>query len=200
MKLVMSVQTEELNDKKEKLIKNQKNKCIFCEMKIDKSFSKVLNVSNKKIVSCNICANVLNMEKIDDKKRSSIVLIPEIEQTDLINVARSLFYFKKIKDKIPEEMDSVDLIEEDLKERMELANHYYSKGISKTSVLSQLLLMIKREDEDMYKKRNLALSGLRWLPSDDFFEKEYEFLKDEYNKFEPKNWNILIKKITNEIN
>lgn len=200
MKLIMSVKNHSIDIKNEKIIKSQKNKCIFCEMKIHNSFCKNYNINGKTFVSCNICSNVLSMDKINNKFESSIILLPEIEQSDVINLARSLFYFKKIKEKIPDDVDSLELIEEDLKERAELANHYYSKGISDTNILSQLLLLLEKDDEEMYKKRSLALSGLRWFPSDVFFEEEYKLLKDEYEKFEPKNWNILIKKITNQIN
>lgn len=202
MKLILSIKTEKIQNEKEKnkITKNQNNKCCFCEMKITNETSEFVLYNKKQVVCCNICLNALRMEDLNIKNIGKIALIPELSQADIINLSRAIFYFKKIKDKIKDDFDSVLLIEEDIKERAELANHFYSPGISDPTILVLLLSSIYHDEIELYAKREAALMGLRWIPDNQTFENEYILLEKEYNKFTSENWNSLIKTIIKTLN
>lgn len=193
MKLILSVKTTIKDDaKREKLLlKNQNNKCLCCGIKLTKN-KYILSESGKDALVCQMCMHIRNMEKLPNLHEGKIIMMPEISQADLLNLMRAIYYFKQMGDKIEDDIDSIELIEEELNERTEVANHYYSPGISNPLIMIQLLLSLS---EDEYTKREVALFGLRWVPSMEYYKDEHTELKGEFAKFNPKNWNKLIKTI-----
>lgn len=196
MKLLLSVNTIILSDEKleQKLIKKQKGKCHFCSVTLSKE-RYLLQENIEKCVSCKICMHTRCMEKIPSNNEGKIIMMPEISQVEIISLVRSIHYLKLMGKDIEDEIDSLVLIEEEFSERAEIANHYYSSGISDPVILIQLLLSL---DEKYYKQRELALFGLRWVPNIAYYKEEELVLKEEYKKYNPKNWNKLIKSVINK--
>jgi hypothetical protein len=196
MKLSLSVNTTILYDSKleKKLKKEQKDRCYFCSVSLSKDLY-ILKEGVKNCVSCKICMHTKCMEKIPSSSEGRIIMMPEISQVEIISLARAIHYLKLMSKDIEDEIDSLNLIEEEFAERGEIANHYYSSGIADPVILIQLLLSL---DEADYKKRDLALFGLRWLPNISYYKEEEVILKEEYKKYSPKNWNKLIKSVVNK--
>jgi hypothetical protein len=196
MKLSLSVNTTIIYDSKleQKLKKHQKGRCYFCSVTLSKELY-VLKEGVEKCLSCKICMHTKCMEKIPSSSEGRIIMMPEVSQIEIISLARAIHYLKMMSKDIEDEVDSLNLIEEEFTERGEIANHYYSAGIADPVILIQLLLSLDEED---YKKRDLVLFGLRWLPNISYYKEEEIILKEEYKKYNPKNWNKLIKSVVNK--
>lgn len=193
IKMILSVKTKILKDEKIKsqLIKSQKGKCGFCKVTIDEN-AYILNERSNNLLVCKICMNARCLERLPNNGEGIIIMMPEISQVEIISLVRAIHYLKDMSEGAEDEMDSLNLIEEEFIERAEIANHFYSSGISDPVILIQLLLSL---DEDDYKKRELALFGLRWVPNMNSYAENELILKEEYQKYNPKNWNKLIKSV-----
>lgn len=199
MKAILSVKTTIIKDEKAKsnLAKKQKHKCHFCSVKLTKK-SFLLEEGVNKAVACNVCMHVRCLERLPNNNEGRIIMMPEISQVEIISLVRAMHYLKLMSNGVEDEMDSLNLIEEEFIERAEIANHYYSNGISDPVIMIQLLLSLHKEDEEEYKKRELALFGLRWVPNISYYKEEESILKEDYQKYNPKNWNKLIKSVINK--
>ena len=81
-------------------------------------------------------------------------------------------YIKIKKDDYIEVADAIDIIEVLLKERSDMADTYYSNGISNVNLLGQVLFSLTDEN---YKQREIGLYGIRLMHNMENFEREMKF-------------------------
>jgi hypothetical protein len=196
-KLIMSVNNfpkEYVDKQKIKILKEQKNKCHLCDIKLYETDTYFLE-NNTAI--CSLCYTALNMQLLNEKNQGRIIMLPELSQADLLNLLRSIYYIKSLDKKYNEDKESIELIEQELIERSEIANHYFAKNISNPFVITQIMLSLSDEE---YDKREKGFFGLRWMPELTEFKTHMDTIQPEINKYHPKNWNTIVKNIKNRKN
>lgn len=195
-KIILSVTKEDesilsnINEHaKLKLVKKNNGKCAACDINItDYSY---LHVEEGKIIPlCSLCYFPLHLDKVISKNPGNIILLPELSQIELNATLRAMEYIKIKKEEYIDFADDIDIIEVLLKERSDMADTYYSTGISNVSLLGQVLFSF---DDNDYKQRELGLYGLRLMHNMKNHEKEMKSWDLELAKYKPETWKEMIK-------
>lgn len=195
-KIILSVTKEDesilsnINEQsKLKLVKKNNGKCSACGINItDYSY---LHVEEGKIIPlCSLCYFPLHLDKVISKNPGNIILLPELSQIELNATLRAMEYIKIKKEDYIDFADDIDIIEVLLKERSDMADTYYSTGISNVSLLGQVLFSF---DDNDYKQRELGLYGLRLMHNMKNHEKEMKSWDLELAKYKPETWKEMIK-------
>lgn len=195
-KIILSVTKEDesvlanINEQaKLKIVKRNKGCCAACGINIiDYSY---LHVEDGKIIPlCSLCYFPLHLDKVISKDPGNIILLPEMSQIELNATLRAMEYIKIKKDEYMEIADDIDIIEVLLKERSDMADTYYSTGISNVSLLGQVMFSF---DDNDYKQREIGLYGLRLMHNMKNHEKEMKSWELELSKYKPEKWKEMIK-------
>lgn len=196
-KVILSVTKEDesvifnLNEQmKSKIVKKQNNKCAACNISVlDYSIFHFEN--NKVLALCPLCYYPLHLDKIVSKNPGDIILLPELSQIELNATLRAMEYIKLNKEEYLEVSDAIDIIEVLLKERADMADTYYSSGISNVNLLGQVLFSLSDES---YKNRETGLYGIRLMHNMENYEKEMKSWDSELSKYKPETWKSMIRK------
>lgn len=140
------------------------------------------------------------MDKIISKNPGQIILLPEMSQIELNATLRAIEYIKikraefidQKKDDYAEVADAIEIIEVLLKERSDMADTYYSQGISNINLLGQVLFSFTDED---YAKRETGLYGLKLMHNMENFGREMKAWETELSKYKPEVWKKMIEKV-----
>lgn len=195
-KIILSVTKEDesilsnINDAaKTKLVKKHNGSCAACSINItDYSY---LHIENNKVIPlCSLCYFPLHLDKVVSKNPGNIILLPEMSQIELNSTLRAMEYIKLKKDDYIDIADDIAIIEVLLKERSDMADTYYSTGISNVSLLGQVLFSF---DDNDYNQREIGLYGLRLMHNMKNHEKEMKSWDLELSKYKPENWKEMIK-------
>jgi len=205
-KIILSVSKNEsknfldLNEAgKTKLVKKHNSKCAECA--IDISDYHYFHEEGSKIIPlCPLCYYPLHIDKLVSKVPGQVILLPEMTQIELNATLRAMEFIKikrsefaaAMKDDYAEVADAIDIIEVLLKERADLADTYYSEGISNINLLSQVLFALSDED---YDKRETGLYGLKLMHNMSNYSKEMKSWDIELSKYKPEVWKKMIKKV-----
>lgn len=197
-KIILSVTKEDdssvyslSEQNKSKIVKKYKSKCAACHINISDYHH--IHVENSQFIPlCGLCYYPLHLDKIITKNPGSIILLPEIDQIQLNSILRAMEFVKLKKEDYEEVADAIDIIEVLLKERADMADTYYSSGVSNVNLVSQVLFSFSDDD---YKVRETGLFGLRLMHNMDNFEKEMKFWELELAKYKPEKWKDFIKKV-----
>ncbi len=203
-KIILSVtknqNTTELTEaNKSKIVKKHNNKCHACG--IDISIHNHFHEEDNKIYAlCPLCYYPLHLDKIITKNPGQIILLPELSQIELNATLRAIEYIKikrsefidQKKDDYAEVSDAIEIIEVLLKERADMADTYYSQGISNINLLGQVLFSFSDED---YDRRETGLYGLRLMHNMENYSKEMKVWDSELSKYKPEVWKKMIEKV-----
>jgi hypothetical protein len=197
-KIILSVTKNEseslinLNEaSKAKLVKKHDGKCSAC--RIDIAGCAYFHEEASKILPlCPLCYYPLHIDKVVMKSPGQIILLPEISQIELNATLRAIEYIKLNSSGFGEIVDAVEIFEVLLKERADLADGFYSEGVSNVSLLSQVLTSLSDED---YSKRETGLYGLRFMHNMSNYGDEMKAWDKELSRFKPDAWKQLIKKV-----
>ena len=192
---------KEIDTKKctKKLIE-QKNKCFYCEINIEKN-NKDHQLSEKEedfVMVCPICYYSQHLEELSCSNNGQIILLDGLSQIDLIVLSRTIELIKKLPiEEYEEDVDLASVLRLMLEETAEHANLYFTQGVSDVEIVSQLL--INQSDED-YEKREEGLYNLKWLPDYSIFNEELDdwfnvLMKNETSPYHPSKFESLLKQI-----
>jgi hypothetical protein len=184
---------------KAKLVKKNNGKCQACGIDVT-LYNHFHEEDNKIHVLCPLCYYPLHLDKIVTKNPGQIILLPEMSQIELNATLRAMEYIKlkraeyieQKKDEYAEVADAIEIIEVLLKERMDMADTYYSQGISNINLLGQVLFSFSDED---YAKRETGLYGLKLMHNMDNFGREMKAWEESLSKYKPEVWKKMIEKV-----
>lgn len=196
-KIILSVTKEDesvlgnlTEQNKLKIVKSAKGRCVACGVNI-MDYHHFHVEENKIIPLCSLCYFPLHLDKIISKNPGNLILLPELSQIELNATLRAMEYIKIKKDDYIEVADAIDIIEVLLKERADMADTYYSNGISNVNLLGQVLFSLTDEN---YKQREIGLYGIRLMHNMENFEREMKSWELELSKYKPETWKDMIKK------
>lgn len=176
---------------KAKELKRTKNRCSACG--IDISDYHFFHEENEKVIPlCPLCYYPMHIDKIVYKNPGKIILLPEMSQIELNATVRAIEYIKLQKEEYTEVFEAIDIVSVLLNERADIADTYYSDGISNINLLSQVLFSFSDED---YLKRETGLYGLRLLHNMENYAKEMKSWEKELSKYKPEVWKDIIRKV-----
>lgn len=205
-KIILSVSKNEsknfidLNEaSKAKIVKKHDSKCAACSIDIS-DYHHFHEEGSKIIPLCPLCYYPLHIDKIVTKVPGQVILLPEMTQIELNATLRAMEFIKikrsefatAMKDDYAEVADAIEIIDVLLKERADLADTYYSEGISNINLLSQVLFALTDEE---YDKREIGLYGLKFMHNMSNYSKEMKSWDIELSKYKPEVWKKMIKKV-----
>lgn len=205
-KIILSVTKNESSNitdlseaNKLKLIKKNNGKCHACGIDVS-VYNHFHEEDNKIYALCPLCYYPLHLDKIISKNPGQIILLPEMSQIELNATLRAIEYIKikraefidQKKDDYAEVADAIEIIEVLLKERSDMADTYYSQGISNINLLGQVLFSFTDED---YAKRETGLYGLKLMHNMENFGREMKAWETELSKYKPEVWKKMIEKV-----
>lgn len=175
---------------KAKVLKKTNNCCSACGIGIV-DYNHFHEEDNKLSALCPLCYFPMHIDKIVAKNPGQIILLPEMTQIEVNAMLRAMAYINIHKEDYMEVSEAVEIVDVLFKERADLADTYYSNGISNVNLLSQVLFAFTDED---YNQREKGLYGLRLMHNMDNYSKEMKSWDKELSKFTPDTWKGLIKK------
>jgi len=174
-----------------KALKKNKESCAACGINIS-DYHHFHEENNKVTALCPLCYYPMHLDKIVAKNPGQIILLPEMSQIELNAMLRAMEYIKMQKENYVEVAEAIEIVDVLLKERADMADTYYSGGISNVNLLSQVLFAFTDEE---YNKREIGLYGLRLMHNMDTFQREMKSWEPTLAKFKPEGWKSMIKKI-----
>ena len=168
------------NEIKQKVFERDNHCCKYCGF-TSKKYQDVRHINqdifdnreeNLETV-CIFCHQCFNLEKVSEMKSGTLIWMPEISQTDLHHIARSIYVARISQGPVSEAArkchDIVMSRREEAKKRLNTDDPY-------------ILSMILRDylGPKAYKKRGEKLNGIRLLPLDRRIIKEADL---EFNQF-----------------
>lgn len=190
LNLVLSVERDKkvLDQKKLKLL-DKKTHCDFCGIELFEDRNYHLKNDNY-YLSCKMCYYVENLEKVISMDKGSIILMPEISQIELNNIVRIIWFLQSIEDeKYIDKIDNAINLLEQIKERENFVESYYTEGANDVNIIINFLYNVKKEK---YDKREIGFHGLLWLPPKSIFENEIISWNKSLIKYHPANFEKII--------
>lgn len=205
-KLILNVDRlkKEITEKEQKEADKKSNKkCTFCGININK-YSHYHYKNDIWQKSCSLCYYNEHLDNLIAMNKGTIAFIPEIEQEELFNLIRMIWFVKELynnsknNDHLEEIYDSVSILEEAINDRTEVAETLFSNGSSDVNILVNYLHSQKPETVE---KSHLPLKYLRWIPNHNVFKDEIEYWnKTDLKKYHPKNFKAIIKQMEKKNN
>lgn len=184
-----------------KILSATKSCCAACGINISKNYKIHQEDSKNQYALCPLCFYSQHLDKLDPKAAGHIIVLPELDQIELLSLARSIECIIQQKEKYPEEAEAVEIIQILLKDRAEMATTFFAQEISDPTLLSQVLYSL---NDEQYSKREQCLYSLRWLPDMSFFENDIKLWEEDLDKYTPKtedgkNWIKIIDMVSKKI-
>lgn len=180
--------------KTKSLVKKQKGFCKSCGYSLGKG---TRGLKGDNVIQdgayCKMCFYTMAMDKIPNKNKGKIILMPHLTQVEVNNLMKVIWFLERNSDEYEEEADAAGIISELLNQNASLSNQYYSGGASNVDLLIQLFFSVT---EEQYANRRVGAMGLRWLPIPSIFADEMgEWENKEFKKFPVSKWKPLILKV-----
>lgn len=195
IELVISVEREKKEiDKKRLALLEKECNCYFCG--IDITNDRNIHYRDKDqehYASCSLCYYTEHIDKVIAINKGNMILMPEITQIELNNIIRMIWYLESItEDKYLDKIDSAINLYEQIKERANFVDNYYSEGANDVNIIINFLHNVKIEK---YKKRNIGLYGLLWLPEKEIFSNQLEEWNRIFSEYQPDNFIKIINQV-----
>lgn len=167
-------------DLKQKILERDDFTCRCCAFK-SKKYQEILFLNHNKAdlseknlaTACIFCHQCFNLETVNDMRSGVLIWLPEVEQTDLHHIARSIYVARISQGPVAEAarltLDSIMTRREEAKRRISTDDPY-------------ILAMVLRDylGPAPYSERERKLKGLRLFPLDRRIIREADL---EFNQF-----------------
>lgn len=176
----------------------KKGKCDFCDTDIRNDLN-IHTDENSIYASCSICYYCEHLDEIIAMDKGKIILMPEINQQTLNNIIRFIWFLESVEDeRYYEKVETIIGLHEKIQEREHFTESYYTEGAQDVDIIINALHNLSLEK---YKKRNIGLDCLLWLPSKSFFKekiKDWNALFESSYSFD--NFEKLIEEAKSKVN
>jgi hypothetical protein len=188
-----AIENDASKNNMERLIKEQKSCCSVCGSNIDKHARMIPSLPEVGAV-CSICYYSQCLNKISHIDKGKIMLMPYMSQTEINQIFRVMWYIENEQEEYQEEYELVNIVHELFNQASNMANIYYSSGVSNVDLFIQLMFSLGEKE---YNLRSTGCYGLRWIPNKNIFKEEISHWSDtDFKKYPIDDWKSILQDLS----